>query len=119
MYEIEFQIPGLPKTINGLSGKSYHVVRKDRLKFKNLVWMAVREKLPRAPLKSAKLICVRGSSVAPDYDNLVSSFKAPIDGLVEAGVIEDDNLGVIGVPSFHWEKAKKGHGYIRIRVLEQ
>ena len=34
----------------------------------------------------------------------------------KAGVIEDDNMAVIGFPDYHWEKAKPKHGKVRVRV---
>jgi Holliday junction resolvase RusA-like endonuclease len=75
-------------------------------------------KRPPAPLKRAKLTLVRYSSVSPDFDGLVSSWKAPIDGLIHAGVIEDDSMEHIGVPAFHWEKAPPKRGKIFIGVEE-
>jgi hypothetical protein len=73
---------------------------------------------PTTPLKKARVTVVRHSSVAPDYDGLVSGAKSVIDGLVECGVLEDDSLAHIGMPSFSWEKCKKGEGRLTITIEE-
>ncbi len=68
------------------------------------------------PLKKAKLTLTRFSSIKPDFDNRVISFKPIIDGLVLAGVIEDDNEDVIGIPEYPHEKTSPRKGQIRIHV---
>lgn len=52
----------------------------------------------------------------PDYDGLVSGFKHLIDALTEAGIIADDSMNVIGMPTFKWEKAPVGKGNVEIQV---
>jgi len=52
----------------------------------------------------------------PDYDGIVSGFKHPIDALVEAGIIIDDNMNVIGMPTFRWEKVPQGQGCIELHI---
>jgi len=49
--------------------------------------------IPTRPLTEARIELVRHSSVEPDYDNLVGSFKAIIDGLRDAGVSRLARLG--------------------------
>lgn len=75
-------------------------------------------KRPPEPLKYARLTLVRFSSVCPDFDGLVSSWKPVIDGLIHARIIEDDSMKNIGMPKFHWEKAPPKKGWILVRVEE-
>lgn len=73
---------------------------------------------PKEPLKKARLTITRCSSKAPDYDGLVSGAKPIIDALVKLKIIEDDNISVIGQPTFLWEKGKKGQGKMKVKVEE-
>lgn len=76
----------------------------------------------------ATLRLTRHSSIEPDYDGLVYSFKALIDALqppkggkkprIGASVIVDDKPSVIGVPDYKWEKAPRGQGHVTIEVWE-
>ena len=45
-----------------------------------------------------------------DADNLITSAKPMLDGLVRAGVIADDNLVTIGVPVYQWEMRPRKPG---------
>ena len=45
-----------------------------------------------------------------DADNLITSAKPMLDGLVRAGVIADDNLMAIGVPVYKWESRPRKPG---------
>jgi len=94
---------------------------KERAKWKGLVGNAVlladeRRAAERKPLTRARVTITRCSSTEPDYDGLVSGGKALLDGLVEAGVIVDDKVSVIGQPVYLWEKAKPGKGKVKVRV---
>ena len=70
------------------------------------------------PLSRAKLTLTRYSSVCPDPDGLVSSFKSVLDGLVECGVLENDRFTNIGMPTYAWEKAPKNEGKAKVIVEE-
>lgn len=73
---------------------------------------------PAAPLEKAKLTLERHSSVEPDFDGLVSSFKFIIDGLVDCGVLIGDKTSVIGRPDYQWVKASPKKGKIVVIVEE-
>lgn len=118
MYHLEISLPILPKSVNQKSGRHWQVVKQERDKIKNLIAFATTKKRPSSPLKKAYLVCTRFSSVCPDYDGLVSTFKHVIDGLVEAGILEDDSMDHIGMPEFHWKKAKPKEGHITVVVEE-
>lgn len=69
-------------------------------------------------MAKAKLTLTRYSSKEPDFDGLCSSFKNVIDGLVEAGVIIDDKMSVIGQPTYAWVKCPPKKGKIKVVVEE-
>lgn len=115
-YRISFVLPGLPKTVNAIGRKHWAAKVREARMWKRLVWLVARPTRPKAPLSKAKLTLTRVSSVCPDSDGLVSSFKHVIDGLIEAGIIENDKYENVGMPSFVWEKGEPGKGFVRILV---
>lgn len=118
MYSLEFVIKGLPSTSN--THRHWRIAGGDRKKWKEaVVAICSTRSKPRVPLKKACLFCVRFSSSEPDYDNLVISFKAAIDGLKVAGIIEDDKSSVIVERKYSWIKAAPKDGAIMIRVEER
>jgi hypothetical protein len=118
-YMLDLEIAGLPKTFNVLARKQVIWIRKqERERWSEIVYCLTLSKRPERPLEQARIVLERHSSVAPDYDGLVSSFKYVIDGLVASKIISDDNMRVIGVPEFSWVKASPKDGKIRIKVFE-
>ena len=115
-YKLNIEIPELPKTINEIMYKHWSVKMLHAKKWKGLVFLATLGKRPTTPLTKAHLILTRCSAKEPDFDGLVSSFKACIDGLVDAKIIENDKTENIGQPEYVWEKAKPKQGLIRIEV---
>lgn len=94
----------------------YMAVFQERKKWKNAVYYEFYKHRPDKPLERARVTLTRCSSRQGDFDNLVSGFKAILDGLVMGKIILDDKVDVIGSPIFLWEKAKNKEGKIRIRV---
>lgn len=116
-YNLEFTVPGLPKTFNTIAKKNIIRLKQgEKTKWLNEIYYNTLGKRPKCPLLKAKLTLWRCSSIAPDYDGLVSSFKFVIDALVACKIIIDDNMSVIGVPEFHWSYASKNNGFIAIKV---
>lgn len=118
MYKIEFTIQDLPKRINQTSGTHWTVRYRESQKWKRLVQYAIRFNYPKAPLKKANLTFIRYSARSPDFDGIVHSFKCCMDALVKLNIIEDDNPKVVNYPTYKWEKAPKGKGYVKIIVEE-
>ena len=120
MYTVQFELFGLPKSINSLHGHHWGVKQKEKTKWHELVGRALTiVGIPNAgPLKKAKLNLIRHSSGYPDPDNLVSSFKFVIDALIIHKVIIDDRYDIIGMPEYGWQKAKPKQGKIVVRVDE-
>jgi hypothetical protein len=114
----EFEIQGLPMTINAIGRKHWSFKMKEAKRWKNLVLeQCVFMRIYGINLGSAVLVLTRHSSQESDFDGLASSFKHVIDGLVLAKVIVDDKPSIIGSPTYIWKKAPKGQGKITIEIL--
>lgn len=116
MYRLEFTLAGLPSIENG--HKHWAVRGKERKEWRQRVKLRVFLQRPKVPLTSCKITCCRFSSVEPDRDNLSRSFKSVIDGLVDGGIISDDNPRVVKEFRAFWVKAPRGKGSISIIVEE-
>jgi len=117
-YTLTLEIDVLPKSYNQLMSKHWRVRHKESVYWKKLIAYLTLGKRPVKILTKAKLNLTRHSSACPDPDGLVSTFKYIIDGLVNCGVLEDDNFGVIGMPSYNWVKSKRKDQKITILVEE-
>ncbi|HEU4428116.1 MAG TPA: hypothetical protein VFT98_05150 [Myxococcota bacterium] len=116
-----YVIEGLPplNTAGGVGRAHWSVQRRSTKDWHWKVKAAVGTKRPEKPLQRARVSFVRFSAAnrAPDDDNLRQSFKAVRDGLVHAGVIEDDSSAHL-VAEYAWKPCKRGHGCISIYVEE-
>lgn len=119
MYSLQLRIKDLPKRINQTMGKHWSIKHKESKKWITLIGAHVRWNYPEAPLQKARLTFIRASSIAPDFDNLVHSFKLCTDALIKLNIIKDDNMDVIGQPDYQWIKASPGKGYVIIKVEEE
>lgn len=119
-YNLEFEIPGLPKMANPSGAKSTHwrYIKAERDRWLGFVMSAIGKSKPAEPLARVRLILTRFSSVEPDYDGLVRGFKDTVDGLKNAGVIANDRLRNTGQWDCRWEKCKPRQGKIRVHVRE-
>ncbi len=117
LYALIIEINELPRL--SLNSRAHWTTRnKDTKYWDSLINLKTRGITPKHPLRKAELRLVRYSSTCPDWDNLVGTFKNPVDALVSCGILEDDNFQVIGVPKVHWEKCPPKQGKIRIEVYE-
>lgn len=114
----EFEIRGLPKTTNSGGRSHWSLKVKEANKWKSLVGTEVLKLgLDNLKLNRAVLTLTRHSSVEPDFDGLVSSFKHVIDGLVVYGVLTSDKSSVIGQPKYFWEYGiKRVGGKISVKI---
>ena len=114
---IQFEIPGLPPIISNSRG-NWRKRHADNKKWARFVYEALllSRQLPDKPFSRAVLHCARFSSVSPDYDGLVISFKCIIDALVDCRVLANDKFENIGAPNYTWEKCKKNQGHIKVTV---
>jgi hypothetical protein len=116
LYWLTISIPDLPKTINAGGRTHWAVKAKEAQKWISWIAALTLTVKPPRPLPKAILALTRHSSREPDFDGLVSSFKHVIDGLVHAGIIQDDKPMVIGQPAFYWHKSKPKAGHVLIQV---
>jgi hypothetical protein len=118
---ISFELPGLPKSMNGAHGH-WRSAAAERKKWRELSCghaIAAKQAAKLGgmkPWKQVKLTCTRSSSSQMDFDNLVASFKGCVDGLKDAGIIADDKDAVIIMRDYRCEWAPRGKGKIRIKV---
>ena len=120
MFEFTIRLEGLPKIISNGSQGSWRAKHFEKKKWSRAVadacYDVVRQNYLILPLKKAKIVLTRFSSKSPDFDGLVSSFKACIDGLKVGGVILDDNHSVVGQPRYKWVLARRLEGRVEIIV---
>jgi Holliday junction resolvase RusA-like endonuclease len=88
----------------------------------DVMWAAraVQTMLPKEPMKHAtvdiELIVTTGGR--RDADNFLASCKGILDGIVQAGIIKDDDMDTIGTASIRIIVAKeRGYSY-RITIEE-
>jgi Holliday junction resolvase RusA-like endonuclease len=90
-YKLVLEIPteatDANKTMRG--NKFAHNAVKQKIK--RDIELLVRNKKPEFPLEIFKISVTRHGARALDWDNLISSLKAPIDGLVVSGIIKNDS----------------------------
>lgn len=121
-FVLEFEIGGLPKLPNQIMYRHWRVRYAEAKRWKEYVQNAVRfaQERPATALKHAEVTLTRISRRAPDEDNLMASWKHCVDGLVEAGIIENDDPATIGKIISRWEYSKRlKEQRIRIRVEEK
>lgn len=115
-YALFLKLEGLPKNAN--ARMHWRARATENKRWETVVFLTTRGKLPDAPLLRAKLTCVRHSSVPTDADNIVAGFKPILDGLVTAGVLENDKWANIGMPDYRWEKCPPKKGHVTVTVEE-
>lgn len=119
MYTFEVTINALPKRYNENKNAHWAVKHKEMKMWRGFVHVEMlkrEQRPPLEPLAKATLELIRRSSVEPDFDNLVQSFKVVVDALTKLKIIQDDKMSVIGQPKYKWQKAPPGRGSVTIRV---
>lgn len=118
-YRLDVEIPDLPMTPNQLLGRHWRVRQRHQKKWAELMRIVTARKRPKRPIEKAWLTLTRYSSCRPDRDNLVASWKAPIDGLRASRIIADDAPEVVlSLSGDNWEWAARKRGRVRIVVEE-
>ena len=117
MYHLKITLEGLPALQSGAFGH-WTARRRHDSRWKQLVGLEARGKLPGEPLAKAFLSCTRYSAArsSPDRDNLVASFKPLIDALQGTVLIDDSPEHMTA--QYHWEKCPRGEGRVVIEVSE-
>lgn len=94
---IEVRVPGHPPGGNELHRMGHWGIRKSRAEWQGRVLRALEGGGHYPPLERASLEVLWRYRIRRnrDLDNLVAGLKPLIDGLVEAGILEDDHSGVL------------------------
>lgn len=117
-YILELEIPDLPMTYNELGRKHWAVKAKEAKKWINMIHILSSGTRPEEPLKRAKITFTRMSPRKLDPDNIPQSFKHVMDGLVEAGILENDREENIVELKYKQVVCKKFDRGIKIKVEE-
>tara|TARA_R100001530_G_C4279867_1_gene145300 strand:- start:124 stop:504 length:381 start_codon:yes stop_codon:yes gene_type:complete len=116
-FYLKLDLKGLPS--GGNARQNWRAKYAETKNWKSQVFFATKGKLPPKPLKKVKLKFTRHSSNKMDWDNLVISFKAIQDGLVNAGIVRDDKVkNIPEMPVYEQVLAKRGHGCVSIEIWE-
>lgn len=96
---IEVRVPGHPPGGNELHRMGKWGIRKSRETWRQATFVLALDARPggMAPLSRASLGVTWRYRIRRnrDLDNLVAGLKPMIDGLVDAGILEDDHSGVL------------------------
>lgn len=112
---ISFELPGLPKRFNEGPGASWRSRYAESKRWLKWVGMATMGKRPNKPYPKSIVTLIRVSSVEPDYDGLVHSFKPVVDALKRVGIIEDDSPKHVRRIYLH-EKCAPKLGKVRVII---
>lgn len=91
MYKLILEVPVSDTDSNKILRGNKFAHSALRQKIKMDISHLTRGKRPEKPLEKFTISITRHAPRTLDWDNLVSSLKAYIDGLVKAGVIKDDS----------------------------
>lgn len=110
----------MPIAFNEAKTQHWHEYNKLKKEWHKIVFLYSRGKLPPSPLTKVKLTLHRfHANKWLDYDGLASSFKAPVDGLVEAGILISDGWTITGKWDCDQFRIKKAEApYIKIKIEE-
>lgn len=119
-YSLKFKLEGLPAM--GLNARRHwrqiRGKRGENREWYTMVAMATAGKCPPEPLRLANVCLIRRSSVEPDFEGLVGSFKPILDALTRLRIIQDDSVRVIGQPDYQWQRARPTEGMIEVTVWQ-
>ena len=101
-----YDIP--PAELRGNSRAHWRTVRRINRERRDLAkWLALEQLQGKIPFEKSTMIIEFYHSRKIDYDNLHIGFKSSLDGIVDSGLVPDDNPEVLDVElKFH--KCKRG-----------
>jgi len=102
-----YDIP--PAELRGNSRAHWKTIRRVNRERRDLAkWLALEQLQGRIPFEKCTMIIDFYHNRKIDYDNLHIGFKSSLDGIVDSGLVPDDNPEVLDVElKFH--KCKKGN----------
>lgn len=79
------------------------------------MYLSVGRSKPRFPLEKCHAVITRHSSKTVDFDNMVTSCKPIVDGLVDAGIMVDDSVEYFSA-EYLFVKCKRGKELLEIKL---
>jgi len=91
------------------------VYRAKRAAKEEMMWLVKEQGVPKEPMRKAKIdiTFVASDKIRRDLDNLFSSMKAYIDGLVEVGLLWDDSADRVTY-TIRYELGEKPNTIIKV-----
>lgn len=120
LYKLELEI-GVQKTdSNKIDGHHWAVKHTTRKSLKQEIALKTRGKCPVKPLELFTVHITRHCPARNflDYDNMVTSFKAILDGLKNAGIIKNDSWKYVTRENYFPDQKIDSKMLIKLRVEE-
>jgi hypothetical protein len=95
-YKVRIFLSGTPKGTNKILGHSYWVKHKSACKWKSHLAAVIGFNKPARPIEKVNITAIRHAFRMLDFDSCVASLKPVVDGLVECGLLKNDNYSRTG-----------------------
>lgn len=118
-YRLEFFLNGVPESMNKVMRMHWAKRNGYFARWYQDVARAIGVRKPPQPLKRVRLIFERHAYRTLDFDGCVASMKPIADGLVHAGVLEDDTWKITGKWDVGQQYRPKGQECVYVRVDER
>jgi hypothetical protein len=105
-YRTEFVINQLPVSGNKLLRMHWAPRNRYNNEWYDLVRMFGMRFKPPSALQGARISFIRCGSRHLDYDNLTTSFKPVLDGLVKSGFLVDDSTKIVKEIKYSFQQVK-------------
>lgn len=118
---ITITIPASPAYALSPNARTHHMAKyhaSEQLKV-DTYWVAQEADTLTGPVTLDWIIRLPKRRYAMDWDNAIATLKPAMDGLVMAGVIEDDNTTIvtrIGLTQIGWAKHKIDGGELVVTI---
>jgi hypothetical protein len=119
MYKLFISTEAVPRSLNKKLRSNRYANHSENKKWDMIIYSECSSKLPKEPLKKAKVSINRYSYRMLDFDGLVGALKPVIDAFVSCGVLSDDSWNVLGAWDVHQVfRPKKDGPLLEILIQE-
>ena len=87
-----------------------------RKQLKKQYYLEILSQKPQKFKGKVNVSLTRYSSRVPDPDGVAGSAKIILDAIVDAGIIEDDNMNIVENFSVNWQKCKQNEQRTEITI---
>lgn len=125
---LEVSIPGLPQSVNDTRRRHWATVAGEARQWRRTASMLAVDAINRSPDRSLRRDPIYPADVeylflltraAGDLDNLVSSCKPILDGIVDAKVLVDDSVDAVRSLHVRWRRSSEAGVIIRIKEADE